>query len=270
MKLKTLAFALALLPLAAAANDDIARHIAELDEKYQQAVKRNDAQTMAGIVHEDFTLVNGKGVVVKKDALLASARDELVRYQQQDVIDNSRTVRVAGDTAVITAKLWLKGDLKRGGHVDKVLWFSDTYVKTAQGWKYFFGQASLALPDDPKAQLAADTAAIRAMNDEYIRAWRRHDMKWFEDNLAEGYSCVAPDGTVLDKKAFIGYPDQSVLVADSHVEDLTVQVHGQTAVVTGKNVVFWKDGRKSATRYTDTYAKIDGKWKAVSAQLTKA
>jgi len=264
MKLKHLALAAALLPVAAFANDDVARHIAALDEQYQQAVKRNDAQAMAAIVHDDFTLVNGKGVVVKKDALLASARDELVRYQQQDVIDNSRTVRVTGDTAVITAKLWLKGDLKRGGHIDKVLWFSDTYVKTPQGWKYFFGQASLALPQEE------DVAAIRAMNEQYIRAWRTHDMKWFEDNLVEGYSCVAPDGSVLDKKQFIGYPDQSVLVADAHVEDLTVQVHGQTAVVTGKNVVLWKDGRKSATRYTDTYAKIDGKWKAVSAQLTKA
>lgn len=265
MKLKVLALSLALLPLFAQASEDIARHIAELDEKYQQAVKRNDAKVMAEIVHDDFTLVNGKGVVVKKDALLASARDELVRYQQQDVIDNSRTVRVAGDTAVITAKLWLKGDLKRGGHVDKVLWFSDTYVKTPQGWKYFFGQASLGLPDETD-----DTAAIRAMNDNYIRAWRQHDMKWFEENLVEGYSCVAPDGTVLGKQQFIGYPDQSVLVADSHVEELTIKVHGQTAVVTGKNVVSWKDGRKTATRYTDTYAKIDGKWKAVSAQLTKA
>ena len=264
MKLTHLVLAAGLFPFAALASNDIARHIAELDEKYQQAVKRNDARTMAEIVHDDFTLVNGKGVVVKKDALLASAREELVRYQQQDVIDNSRTVRVAGDTAVITAKLWLKGELKKGGHLDKVLWFSDTYVKTPQGWKYFFGQASLALPEE------ADVAAIRAMNDQYIRAWRTHDMKWFEDNLVEGYSCVAPDGTVLNKQQFIGYPDQSVLVADSRVEDLTVQVHGQTAVVTGKNVVQWKDGRTSATRYTDTYAKIDGKWKAVSAQLTKA
>lgn len=264
MNLNTLALAFALLPLPALAATDTARHIADLDEQYQQAVKRNDAHAMAAIVHDDFTLVNGKGVVVKKDALLASARDEHVRYQQQDVIDNSRTVRVAGDTAVVTAKLWLKGDLKKGGHIDKVLWFSDTYVKTPKGWRYFFGQASLALPDD-----SDDASAIRAMNDNYIRAWRQHDMKWFEENLVEGYTCVAPDGSVLDKKQFIGYPDQSVLVADSHVEDLTVKVHGQTAVVTGKNVVLWKDGRKTANRYTDTYAKIDGKWKAVSAQLTR-
>jgi hypothetical protein len=27
------------------------------------------------------------------------------------------------------------------------LWFSDTYVRTAAGWRYFFGQASLRLPD---------------------------------------------------------------------------------------------------------------------------
>ena len=31
---------------------------------------------------------------------------------------------------------------------DKKLWFSDTYVRTADGWKYAFGQASLPLPAD--------------------------------------------------------------------------------------------------------------------------
>ena len=33
-----------------------------------------------------------------------------------------------------------------GKLADRTLWFSDTYVRTAQGWRYAFGQASLALP----------------------------------------------------------------------------------------------------------------------------
>jgi hypothetical protein len=32
---------------------------------------------------------------------------------------------------------------------DRKLWFSDTYVRTKGGWRYVFGQASLALPDTP-------------------------------------------------------------------------------------------------------------------------
>jgi len=36
-----------------------------------------------------------------------------------------------------------------GAAFDRRLWFSDTYVRTPQGWKYVFGQASLRLPDSP-------------------------------------------------------------------------------------------------------------------------
>jgi hypothetical protein len=57
---------------------------------------------------------------------------------------------VWGDTAVVTAKLWLKGT-NDGVPFDRKLWFSDTYVRTAEGWRYVFGQASLSLPKDAPA-----------------------------------------------------------------------------------------------------------------------
>jgi hypothetical protein len=56
---------------------------------------------------------------------------------------------VWGDTAVVTALLWEKYTYE-GKTVEKKLWFSDTYVRTPKGWKYVFGQASLALPDTSK------------------------------------------------------------------------------------------------------------------------
>jgi hypothetical protein len=31
------------------------------------------------------------------------------------------------------------------------LWFSDTYVRTQRGWRYAFGQASIALPEEQAA-----------------------------------------------------------------------------------------------------------------------
>ncbi|MGC2109489.1 MAG: hypothetical protein WA655_08225 [Candidatus Korobacteraceae bacterium] len=49
-----------------------------------------------------------------------------------------------GDTAPITAKLWEKG-ADYGKPFDKTVWFSDTYARTPQGWRYLFGQSSLPL-----------------------------------------------------------------------------------------------------------------------------
>jgi len=53
-------------------------------------------------------------------------------------------VMVEGDTAIVTAKLRLKGT-RSGEPFDRLLWFSDTYVRTAKGWRYLFGQASMPL-----------------------------------------------------------------------------------------------------------------------------
>lgn len=124
-----------------------AETVAALDTEYQAAVARNDADTMARILADDFILVTGNGTVYTKEDLLKEARAKSIIYEQQVEIDNSQKVRVWGDTAVVTAKLWIKGT-REGKDFDRKLWFSDTYVRTKDGWRYVFGQASLALPKE--------------------------------------------------------------------------------------------------------------------------
>ena len=119
--------------------------IAAIDTKYQEAVKRNDADTMAQILHEDFILVLGSGKTHNRADLLNDARSGRIKYEQQDEDAGTQTVRVWGDTAVVTACLWLKG-VAEGQAFERRLWFSDTYVRTPKGWRYAFGQASLPLP----------------------------------------------------------------------------------------------------------------------------
>ena len=118
------------------------RAVAALDTEYQRAVKNNDAATMAAILAEDFVVVEGTGKVWTKADLLGSARDGKTHYEHQE--DTQQTVRVWGNTAVVTAKLWVKG-MEDGESVDYTEWFSDTYVRTPAGWKYVFGQASIPL-----------------------------------------------------------------------------------------------------------------------------
>jgi len=66
-------------------------------------------------------------------------------------ISGGADVRVWGDTAVITAKLWEKGS-DDGRPFEYAVWFSDTYVRTLAGWRYVFGQASLPYPKLPSKQ----------------------------------------------------------------------------------------------------------------------
>lgn len=137
-----------LTAIAASGNStDEAKTVAALDTEYQAAVKINDADTMDRILADDFVVVTGSGKIYTKADLLNMARTKRVQYEHQE--DTNKTVRVWGDTAVVTALIWLKG-VDQGNSFDWHVWFSDTYVRTASGWRYVHGQASLPLPEATK------------------------------------------------------------------------------------------------------------------------
>jgi ketosteroid isomerase-like protein len=129
-----------------ASADEVRKIVAALDTKYQEAVKENDATTMDRILADDFVLVTGSGKTFNKNELLAEARSGRVHYERQDDVD--QTVRVWRDTAVITAKLYETGT-DDGKQFDYTVWFSDTYVRTPDGWRYVFGQSSGPLSKAP-------------------------------------------------------------------------------------------------------------------------
>jgi ketosteroid isomerase-like protein len=131
---------------ARASTDDPRQLVAKLDIEYQAAVKVNDAKTMDRILLNDMILVLGNGTTNTRDELIKEARDKSITYERQDEDPGTQTVRVWGDTAVVTARLWVKG-VSNGRAFNRRLWFSDTYVRTRDVWRYAFGQASLHLPD---------------------------------------------------------------------------------------------------------------------------
>ena len=93
--------------LSASPEED-AKAVADLDTKYQAAVKANDAATMNQILADNFVLVTGRGSVFGKADLLDSARRKEATYERQDEEPGTQKVRVWGDTAVVTALLWIK------------------------------------------------------------------------------------------------------------------------------------------------------------------
>ena len=131
-------------PRPAGLFDDDRANVAALDIAFQEAVKRNDAEAMDAILHDQYFLVLGDGRIVTREELIESARTKQNLYDIQDEDPGTQTVRVWGDTAVVTARLWIRG-VRDGKSFERRLWFSDTYVRTPRGWKYAFAQASLPL-----------------------------------------------------------------------------------------------------------------------------
>jgi len=103
--LKGLAISLLIViaaPAAIASSTDDEKTVAALDTQYQAAVLKNDVATMDRILADDYVLVTGSGKTYNKTDLLDDARSGQVIYEHQE--DTSQTVRVWGDTAVVTAK----------------------------------------------------------------------------------------------------------------------------------------------------------------------
>ena len=73
--------------------------VAQLDRSYQEAVKRNDAETMDKIMHPQFLLVLGDGRRYTREELLNDARRNRFVYELQDEEAGSQSVLVSGDTA---------------------------------------------------------------------------------------------------------------------------------------------------------------------------
>jgi hypothetical protein len=104
---------------------------------------------MARILAHDFVLVTGSGKTYTKADFLNDARRKDTTYERND--EDVQTVRVWGNAAVVTARLWEKGSTN-GKPFDRKFWFSDPYVRTPAGWKYVFGQSSLPLPNNVPAK----------------------------------------------------------------------------------------------------------------------
>lgn len=135
---------------AGAAAADDAKIVAALDTEFQAAVKHSDAATIGRILADAMILVTGRGAAFTGKQHIAAAQSRERTYEQQDEEPGTLTVRVWGDTPVVTALLWIKGVAQDSKPFDYRLWFSDTYVRTPAGWRYAFGQASLPLPKATK------------------------------------------------------------------------------------------------------------------------
>jgi ketosteroid isomerase-like protein len=126
-------------PLPADDRKDDKQTVAALDAQYQAAVKQNDTATMDRILADDFILVTSSGKTYSKAQLLDEAKSALRIYEHQE--DTDQTVRLWGDTAIVTAKLWEKGT-ENGKPFEYKLWFSDVYRRTPAGWRYVFAQSA--------------------------------------------------------------------------------------------------------------------------------
>lgn len=109
---------------------------------------------------------------------------------------------------------------------------------------------------------------LRRLNEEYVEAFLKSDVDWYDRHLASDFRCILSDGTMIDRAQFLADTAQPVVVNAFTVEDVTVQFEGDTAIVQARTVYEKDDGTRGQSLYTDLWVGRDGRWQTLLAHIT--
>lgn len=115
----------------------------------------------------------------------------------------------------------------------------------------------------------SDLEVLVDLNREYIRSVQTSDTRWFRDTLADDFRCSLPDGTIIDRERFLERAARPLDITDLEVHDLDIRLLDNVAIVHARTTFTTADGRHAAGRYTDVWARRQGRWLAVAAHVTR-
>jgi ketosteroid isomerase-like protein len=116
---------------------------------------------------------------------------------------------------------------------------------------------------------AQDIAVLTALNHEYIASVQQGDVRRFDEILAEDFLCSNPDGTLIDRAQFLAQTARSVTITGLVAEDVQIRLFGDLALIHARTRYRTADGEERQGRYTDAWARRDGKWLAIAAHVTR-
>jgi ketosteroid isomerase-like protein len=115
----------------------------------------------------------------------------------------------------------------------------------------------------------SDLDTLGELNRDYIRSVQTSDVRRFNEILADDFLCSLPDGSLVDRARFLEQTARPVTISHLEAHDVNVRLMGDFAIVHARTTFRKADGSGGSGRYTDVWARRDGKWLAVSAHVTR-
>jgi ketosteroid isomerase-like protein len=114
-----------------------------------------------------------------------------------------------------------------------------------------------------------DIDELTALNRDYVASVQNSDVKRFDEILAPDFYCSNPDKSLVDRAAFLKQTAQPVAIKNLEAHDVKIRVMGDFAIIHAATRYTTPDGKAAAGRYTDCWARHDGRWLAVSAHVSR-
>jgi ketosteroid isomerase-like protein len=125
----------------------------------------------------------------------------------------------------------------------------------------------LVMPADTAS--SSDLAALLDLNRDYVRSVQTSDVKRFEEILADDFLCSLADGTLVDRERFLEQTARPVSIRNLEAHDVNIRLMGDFAIIHARTTYTAADGSAGSGRYTDVWARRNGRWLAVSAHVTR-
>jgi ketosteroid isomerase-like protein len=95
------------------------------------------------------------------------------------------------------------------------------------------------------------------------------DVRRFGEILAEDFRCSNPDGSLVDRAGFLAQTARPVSISNLEAHDVEIRIMGDCAIIHARTTYTRPEGGVGSGRYTDVWARHQGRWLAVSAHVTR-
>jgi ketosteroid isomerase-like protein len=117
--------------------------------------------------------------------------------------------------------------------------------------------------------MSNDIDQLSALNRDYVASVQNSDVKRFDEILAQDFYCSNPDKSLVDRAAFLKQTALPVAIKNLIADEVKIRVMGDFAIIHGRTSYTTPDGKQAFGRYTDCWARQNGKWLAVSAHVSR-
>ena len=117
--------------------------------------------------------------------------------------------------------------------------------------------------------MSRDLDELASLNRDYINSVQNSDFNRFDEILAPDFYCSNPDKSLVDRASFLKQTAIPVTIKNLEARDVKIRVMGDFAIIHASTSYITADGKPASGRYTDCWARQNGKWLAVSAHVSR-
>lgn len=118
-------------------------------------------------------------------------------------------------------------------------------------------------------EAAKHLATLQDLNRNYIRSVDEADVRWFEQHLADDFLNTNPDGSRLDRAAFLAQIGRGSAVKNIREHDVKIRLLGDFAIIHARTSYTKPDGSTGGGWYTDDWQLRPEGWRCVAAHVSR-